>query len=62
MIGSTLTESNLKEIKKAMDKIKSIDQSDYFKSYYGEVVNRLKVIERSKKYMEQCDGRSITKA
>ena len=49
MIGDTLTETHLNDIKKAMDKIKSNDQSDYFKSYYIEVINRLSVIEKSKK-------------
>lgn len=49
MIGDTLTENNLKAIKKAMDKIKPNDQSDYFKSYYKELLDRLSVIEHSEK-------------
>ena len=49
MIGDTLTETHLTAIKKAMDKIKHNDQSDYFKSYYKEVLDRLSVIEKSQK-------------
>lgn len=49
MIGDTLTETHLTAIKKAMDNIKPNDQSDYFKSYYKEVLDRLSVIENSKK-------------
>ena len=51
MIGDTLTHDNLKAIKKAMDRIKSIDQSDYFKSYYKEVINRLSAIEKDKRFL-----------
>ena len=51
MIGSTLTHDNLKAIKKAMDKIKPIDQSDYFKSYYKEILNRLSAIEKDKRFL-----------
>ena len=45
MIGDTLTIDNLKAIKKAMEKIKSNDQSDYFKKYYKEISDRISVIE-----------------
>lgn len=41
MIGDTLTIENLKAIKEAMDKIKPIDQSEYFKKYYSEIEWRL---------------------
>jgi hypothetical protein len=51
MIGDTLTFENLKAIKLAMDKIKPIDQSDYFKKYYSEVVNRLEVKIKDQKLM-----------
>jgi len=51
MIGSTLTHDNLKAIKTAMDKIKMIDQSDHFKNYYNEVLNRLSTIEKDKRFL-----------
>lgn len=51
MIGDTLTYENLKAIKKAMDKIKFIDQSDYFKSYYNELINRLLAKEKDKRFL-----------
>jgi hypothetical protein len=51
MIGSTLTHDNLNAIKKAMDKIKPIDQSDYFKNYYKEVEDRLAAIEKDKRFL-----------
>jgi len=41
MIGDSLSFKNLLTIKQAMDKIKSIDQSDFFKKYYQEVIDRL---------------------
>lgn len=41
MMGDTLTEENLKTIKEAMDKIKEIDRSDWFKLYYSELDWRL---------------------
>jgi len=51
MINRTLTHDNLKAIKKAMDKIEPIDQSDYFKSYYKEVGDRLAAIEKDKRFL-----------
>lgn len=46
MIGDTLTMENLTAIKKAMDMIKSNDQSDYFKKYYKEVSDRILVVKK----------------
>lgn len=51
MIGSTLTHDNLKAIKSAMDRIKPIDQSDYFKNYYQEILDRLSAIEKDKRFL-----------
>ena len=38
---TTLTMENLLAIFQAMDRIKSIDRSDYFNNYYQELVSRL---------------------
>ncbi len=43
---NTLTYDKLKAIKKAMDEISPIDQSDYFKSYYREIEWRLSALEK----------------
>lgn len=51
MIGDTLNYDNLINIKKAMDKIKSNDQSDYFKSYYKEILERIAAIQIGKKFL-----------
>lgn len=50
-MGDTLTYDNLTAIKKAMDKIKPIDQSDYFKNYYKEVLDRLSAKEKDKRFL-----------
>ena len=50
MIGDTLTLANLSAIKKAMDNIKSNDRSDYFNSYYQEVIDRIEVKKKDKLY------------
>lgn len=53
MIGDTLTTENLLDILKAMQKIKPIDQSQYFQNYMGEIMQRLKENEnRSKTWIE----------
>ena len=44
-MNNTLTKENLEAIFEAMQKIKAIDQSDYFKKYYLEVLQRLQEIE-----------------
>jgi hypothetical protein len=41
MDNTTLTLENLIAIYEAMNKIKPIDQSDYFKQYFEEVKNRI---------------------
>lgn len=51
MIGDTLTYENLKAIKAAMDLISPIDQSDYFKKYYAEILHRLEVKIKDQKLM-----------
>lgn len=51
MIGDTLTYENLRAIKLAMDAIKPIDQSDNFKNYYAEIVNRLEVKIKDQRLM-----------
>ena len=38
----SLTTENLLDILKAMQKIKPIDQSQYFENYMGEIIERLK--------------------
>ncbi len=53
MIGDTLTIENLQAIFDAMSKIKPIDQSEYFRQYYAEVVRRLSDQERAKKFIEE---------
>ena len=52
MIGDSLTTDNLLDILKAMQKIKPIDQSQYFENYMGEIMQRLKENERSKTWIE----------
>jgi hypothetical protein len=47
MIGATLTRENLEAIRSAMDAIEHIDQSDYFRQYYAEVLQRLADIDRA---------------
>ena len=53
MIGDSLTMENLLVIFQAMQKIEPIDQSEYFRQYYAEVVQRLSDQERAKKFIEQ---------
>jgi recombinational DNA repair protein (RecF pathway) len=43
MIGDTLTTENLLDILKAMQKIKPIDQSQYYTQYMNEIIERLRV-------------------
>ena len=43
MIGDTLTTENLLDILKAMQKIKPIDQSQYYTQYMSEIIERLRV-------------------
>ena len=52
MIGDSLTTENLLDILKAMQKIKPIDQSQYFENYMGEIMQRLKENEKSKTWIE----------
>lgn len=52
MIGDSLTTENLLDILKAMQKIKPIDQSQYFENYMGEIIDRLKRNEKSKAWIE----------
>ena len=52
MIGDSFTTDNLLDILKAMQKIKPIDQSQYFENYMGEIMQRLKENERSKTWIE----------
>jgi hypothetical protein len=53
MIGDSLTMENLLAIFQAMQKIEPIDQSEYFRQYYAEVVQRLSDQERARKFIEQ---------
>lgn len=52
MIGDSLTTDNLLDILKAMQKIKTIDQSQYFENYMSEIIDRLKQNEKSKEWIE----------
>jgi hypothetical protein len=52
MIGDSFTTDNLLDILKAMQKIKPIDQSQYFENYMGEIMYRLKQNEKSKAWIE----------
>jgi aspartokinase len=52
MIGDSFTTDNLLDILKAMQKIKPIDQSQYFENYMGEIIDRLKQNEKSKAWIE----------
>jgi hypothetical protein len=40
------TIEHLQAIKNAMDKIKPIDQSDYFRQYHSEIKERLEELKR----------------
>ena len=51
-IGDSLTTDNLLDILKAMQKIKPIDQSQYFQNYMVEIMQRLKENEKSKTWIE----------
>ena len=53
MIGDSLTTDNLLDILKAMQKIKPIDQSQYFENYMGEIIERLKENEILSKLRNQ---------
>jgi hypothetical protein len=50
---TSLTMENLLAIFKAMQKIEPIDQSEYFKQYYAEIIQRLSEQDRAKKFIEQ---------
>ena len=52
MIGDSFTTDNLLDILKAMQKIRPIDQSQYFENYMGEIMYRLKQNEKSKAWIE----------
>ena len=52
MIGDSLITDNLLDILKAMQKIKPIDQSQYFENYMSEIIDRLKQNEKSKTWIE----------
>lgn len=52
MIGDSLSMENLLAIFQAMQKIKPIDQSEYFRQYYAEVVRRLSDQERAQKFIK----------
>lgn len=49
----SLTTENLLDILKAMQKIKPIDQSQYFENYMGEIIERLKENEILSKLRNQ---------
>ena len=53
MIGNTLTTENLLDILKAMQKIKPIDQSQYYTQYMNEIIERLKENEILSKLSNQ---------
>ena len=52
MIGDSLTKENLKAIYEAMSKIKPIDQSNNFTTYYKEIEERLNEVEEN----QELDG------
>jgi hypothetical protein len=54
-----LTIENLERIIYAMNQIKEIDRSDYFKRYYFEVVLRLDQINSLNKLEENARNREI---
>jgi hypothetical protein len=58
-MSETLTIENLKRIIYAMNQIKEIDRSDYFKRYYFEVVLRLDQINSLNKLEENARNREI---
>ena len=53
MIGDSLSFKNLLAIKQAMDKIKPIDQSDYYKQYYNEILSRLDADGKTKDFLSK---------
>lgn len=53
MIGDSLSMENLLAIFQAMDRIKPIDQSEYFRNYYAEIVQRISDQDRAQKFIEQ---------
>jgi preprotein translocase subunit Sec63 len=61
MIGDSLTTDNLLDILKAMQKIKPIDQSQYFENYMGEIMQRLKENEKSKTWIESQLSKAMAK-
>jgi hypothetical protein len=58
-MSETLTIENLERIIYAMNQIKEIDRSDYFKRYYFEVVLRLDQINSLNKLEENARNREI---
>lgn len=52
MIGDSLSMENLLNIFQAMQKIKPIDQSEYFRNYYAEIVQRISDQDRARKFIE----------
>ena len=59
MIGDSFTTDNLLDILKAMQKIKPIDQSQYFENYMSEIIDRLKQNEKSKAWIETQLSKAI---
>lgn len=53
MIGDSLCMENLLAIFQAMDRIKPIDQSEYFRNYYAEIVQRISDQDRAQKFIKQ---------
>jgi hypothetical protein len=58
-MSETLTIENLERIIYAMNQIKEIDRSDYFKRYYFELVLRLDQINSLNKLEENARNREI---
>jgi len=48
---TTLTKQNLQRILFAMMQIKEIDQSQYFKNYYNEVIERIARLDMDEKVL-----------
>jgi hypothetical protein len=60
-MSETLTIENLERIIYAMNQIKEIDRSDYFKRYYFEVVLRLDQINALNKLEQHARNREVNK-
>ena len=58
-MSETITLENLRRIFNSMNEIKEIDRSDYFQSYYQEVVLRIYLINALNKLVQNERNKQI---